>query len=851
MAELTYVLDKFHKVFQPYQGKRILIHGVREYAEAILERFDPLYHFIGIAGMEACEEQEIFGKQFFSNDQIESLNPDLIILTERVKYEEEAFQALRSLCEEKGILLFNMYGVDEIQSHRDFETTGYLSILQWKRRIQPYDIIVFELLNGFAEDIETPGEFHPRMQMLRLIRYMQDEGKQFFFSLRKSYPEEKQIELLRQSGIFSSEKELEESLIIREGEDLSLRRFSERHPGKKICYLGWGLVSEFLLPRYYGIQTFRISDQIYKFAAGTEELVNAFRSNSKSGKYDSEAVKERIKEADLISFDLFDTLLVRKVLYPADIFVFWERNALICFPDLSKGLREARMKAEKESDGGSIELVYQNLAKDLALDPEISGKLLKLEIETEKQFLVPRRQVAELLKFAAEQGKEVVICSDMYYPENLLRGFLEFFEIQGYQKIYVSCDYHKGKGNGLFDELRKDHVGKNKILHIGNDPDTDLVSAEKAGIEACFIPSPLDMAKEDCLKTAIERKKTFEEQCLLGLIIEELYREPFCDQNSREWQLREYGISACAPVILGYLSWLVHILKTETYDGVLFSSRDGYLLRRIYQMMQEKTASHLILPEAVYFYTNRHASFLSCMDDSALWDLCLDLGRHMSVEMILKSFFDIQENAFGQIRKDGISKRDILIECLPQIKEKAFKERHNYLQYTKRCGLRTEGNYVFSDFFAAGTTQHFLTQFLPFHMDGYFFGRPLYGKSNPLQINYYFDEKHQEMRERFMEMEYIMTSPEPSLKTFSEDGDPLFAPEIRDDESMKEIKEIHEMILQFSKEYIRLFFTDETVICADFAELLFCCGEYYGIMKAAYDDWGMFWIAEGEESNDD
>ena len=85
MAELTYVLDKFHKVFQPYQGKRILIHGVREYAEAILERFDPLYHFIGIAGMEACEEQEIFGKQFFSNDQIESLNPDLIILTERVK----------------------------------------------------------------------------------------------------------------------------------------------------------------------------------------------------------------------------------------------------------------------------------------------------------------------------------------------------------------------------------------------------------------------------------------------------------------------------------------------------------------------------------------------------------------------------------------------------------------------------------------------------------------------------------------------------------------------------------------------------------------------------------------------
>ena len=853
MTELEYVLEKFHTVFQPFKGKKILLHGTRNYAEAIIQQYDSEFQFIGVSGMEPIESGIFQGKKFYFTEELAALAPDLIILTERVKYEEEAFRKLKTLCMERGILLYNMYGVDEIQSHIDFEERGYLSYRQWKKILGNYDIVVFELLNGFFDlpDPEQPDRYVPRTQMRRIFRNLQEEHKKVFFSLRKSYPKEKQIRLLKEAQLFSSDDELKNALIIREGEDLSLRRIAEKYPKKKICYLGWGLVNEFLLPRYYGIDSFRISDESYDLQKMTRELMNHYSANSVNGTVSVQTIQEQIRNAEIISFDLFDTLLSRKVLYPKDIFYLWEKQAIRRVPALKLGLADARINAEKEHPQSSIWKIYQDIGEQLGLDKQLLDDLMQLEIETEKQYLAPRKKILSLLQYAKEEGKTVVICSDMYFPEEQMQELLRSLGISQYDRLFISCDYQTEKRTGLFEEIMRYYGEERQILHIGNDLDADIRSAHCYGLETCFIPSALLLAKQNGLEEVLSSELSLDERCFLGMIIDELYSDPFAGQSAKILQYKTFALGACAPVILGYLSWLVHILKTNTYDGVLFSSRDGYLLIKIYQMMQEKTASHLILPEAVYFYTNRHASFLSCMDDSDLWDLCLDLGRHMSAEMILRHFFDLQENAFEQISKDGISKRDILIECLPQIKEKAFKERHNYLQYTKRCGLRTEGNYVFSDFFAAGTTQHFLTQFIPFHLDGYYFGRPLYGKSNPLQINYYFYEKHQEIRERFMEMEYIMTSPEPALKAFSEDGNPLFSPEVRDEETMKEIKEIHEMILQFSKEYIRLFFTDETVIGADFAELLFCCGDYYGMMKAAYDDWGMFWIAEGEESNDD
>ena len=45
MTELSYVLSNFERHFQPFLGRRIVLHGSREYAREIIARFGERYRF--------------------------------------------------------------------------------------------------------------------------------------------------------------------------------------------------------------------------------------------------------------------------------------------------------------------------------------------------------------------------------------------------------------------------------------------------------------------------------------------------------------------------------------------------------------------------------------------------------------------------------------------------------------------------------------------------------------------------------------------------------------------------------------------------------------------------------------
>ena len=47
MSELEYVIANFDEHFASFCGKKILLHGSRNYAQAIIEKFGSRYHFLG------------------------------------------------------------------------------------------------------------------------------------------------------------------------------------------------------------------------------------------------------------------------------------------------------------------------------------------------------------------------------------------------------------------------------------------------------------------------------------------------------------------------------------------------------------------------------------------------------------------------------------------------------------------------------------------------------------------------------------------------------------------------------------------------------------------------------------
>ena len=78
MTEIEYVLDRFDDHFSAMREKRLVLHGSRNYAEAILERFGPHYHFVGVMSMDPLEGTSWHGLPILREEDLETGKIDMI-----------------------------------------------------------------------------------------------------------------------------------------------------------------------------------------------------------------------------------------------------------------------------------------------------------------------------------------------------------------------------------------------------------------------------------------------------------------------------------------------------------------------------------------------------------------------------------------------------------------------------------------------------------------------------------------------------------------------------------------------------------------------------------------------------
>ena len=210
-----------------------------------------------------------------------------------------------------------------------------------------------------------------------------------------------------------------------------------------------------------------------------------FQNGSESSLSKREAIPEFVEKLlkyDVISFDIFDTLILRPLASPKDIFGILEnRNAL-------PGFREARIAAEKNArrkapnDEISIYDIYREL-REMGFDVQ-NGEEKELNAEIDYCFENPyMKEVFEALKKA---GKEVIIVSDMYFPEEMMKKLLLKTGFDDYAKLYVSCDYGKNKAKGeLFNVVLADIKGK-RIIHVGDNQSSDVRIPKALGIDSYY-----------------------------------------------------------------------------------------------------------------------------------------------------------------------------------------------------------------------------------------------------------------------------------------------------------------------------------------------------------------------------
>ena len=88
-----------------------------------------------------------------------------------------------------------------------------------------------------------------------------------------------------------------------------------------------------------------------------------------------------------------------------------------------------RKKAENtirnEKNDPSIDEIYDNLMKQNKLSKKEMESLKELEINLEKEYLIPRKEVLNLYNEILKMGKKIILVSDMYLTSKIISDILE------------------------------------------------------------------------------------------------------------------------------------------------------------------------------------------------------------------------------------------------------------------------------------------------------------------------------------------------------------------------------------------------------------------------------------------
>ncbi|MDO4184680.1 MAG: rhamnan synthesis F family protein, partial [Rhodospirillales bacterium] len=381
-------------------------------------------------------------------------------------------------------------------------------------------------------------------------------------------------------------------------------------------------------------------------------------------------IKDLVGRHKIISFDIFDTLLLRPYVKPTDLFLHLEEIKH------SVGFAKARVSAEQEArkkhsdvEDITIDEIYE------CIDVKYKN-LMQDEMDLEYQVLYPNFVIKKIFDYAKSQGKKIIAISDMYLPEQFLSSVLKAKGFEGIEKIYISSTYRKTKCTGrLFEFVIKDlNTSAADILHIGDNEISDKVNAELLGIDTYLCPKVIETLLVENKRAALfyeNNPENLEVSIILGMLA-------LNNMHKSYWY--DFGYKYAGPIILGYMKWLETQLLIDKITEVMFVARDGYTLQKVFDIItMSKFSTH-------YFYAPRSLNLfcnLNYKNNCALGEF----QGLQGIKTILHYYKDKIQLDVPEISNttDGIN----FIENNKELFERlAKKERVSYAKYFEQFNLR-------------------------------------------------------------------------------------------------------------------------------------------------------------------
>lgn len=460
--------------------------------------------------------------------------------------------------------------------------------------------------------------------------------------------------------------------------------------------------------------------------------------NTKSS-IDSASIIKQIEEYDVVSFDIFDTLLKRNVNKPTDVFRYMEKkyNKEGFFHERIEAEKRARAKTKAEV---TLKDIYEEMPYDFS----------KEELETESELLIKNDWIIPVYNKAVK-SKLVIIISDMYLPEEFIIRILKREQIDGYTKLFLSSSIGKTKSSGELFDLVLEEIGYDKkIVHIGDSLKSDYKIPKKRGLTAIHIPTNIVTESYQIKKNNIE----------CNIINAFLNNTSPIDQN----KYYRFGYEKFGMFLWGYSRWLHESVKNAGINHLYFFSRDGLIMKKAFDAMFNDVQTHYLevsrraLRVPILWMNYRLEYVIDMISPSKLVSLAtifdgvgLDINDYE--DLIRKYGFDVH-TTFD--RKNLLKDRKLnhLYSELGDDIEKVSKHEYRLLvKYINQNKLG--GDFAIVDIGWSGGMQRYLIETLSklgirSHVRGYYIGVADYYKRNiavipSLDLNgYLFDFLHDE-----------------------------------------------------------------------------------------------------------
>lgn len=357
----------------------------------------------------------------------------------------------------------------------------------------------------------------------------------------------------------------------------------------------------------------------------------------RQGKSVDDVVSELMKY-DIVSFDIFDTLIFRPFSAPTDLFYLMGNEiGLLDFKRIREDA-EYTARIEKYTEFGTYEVNFRDIWLKLSEMIDISvDDGMALEHKYELEFCYANPFMKKVFDKLIKSGKRVVITSDMYLSKAFLEELLHGNGYTGFERLYVSCEYDKSKSDGrLYDVVLSEmQIAPEQMIHVGDNEHSDVKIPKRRGISSCYYPN----INKHSIDYRANEISSIIGGAYRGIVNNHIYNG--ISGYSREY---EYGYIYGGIFAMGYCCFIHDYVRKNCIDKVLFLSRDGDILKQVYEKLFPNEAVE-------YAYWSRKAA-TKLMANGNRYDFFRRFLYHkVNQKITVKKIFDSMELA------------DMLAEC--------------------------------------------------------------------------------------------------------------------------------------------------------------------------------------------